>query len=196
MFTSPIIIVGVQRSGTSFVAETLIKNFGVRFGYESFHTHPRLGLTYEDTRLVGLNQQYTHDEISEVEYRRGMKCFFKQMVGGKGLWGFKDPRLLLGLKWVVDYFYPDCTIIRTYRPIELIAKSLIEKANWPNTIETKWIIGEQLKIIDDALSDKKCISVEYSNKRMSELELLTILTGGRNLKPLIQKEIEALSGRQ
>jgi hypothetical protein len=105
---SPVIVVGVPRSGTTFVVECLMKHYGVRMCLNGYTTENDYILddseTYEDSTVVNLNMNLMDGILTMDEYKTEMIKFFDAMQEKKGPWGFKDPRLLAGLKWVIEYF--------------------------------------------------------------------------------------------
>jgi len=132
MMKSPIIVIGSPRSGTSFVARCLVERYGVRMAFQDYRSLKSLPdyQTYEDEYVVNLNAGLGKEKLSFRQYKKQMKWWFRKMDKKSGLWGFKDPRLFKGLRWIIEYHKGDLTIVRTIRRAELVIKSTMKNLGW------------------------------------------------------------------
>lgn len=129
---------------------------------------------FEDKMVVDLNRKLTWSMITLNQYKKEMIKFFEGMKKFKR-WGFKDPRMILGLPWIVEYLKP--TVIRTYRDREMVVASLIQNLNWDRALAEMTHDG-QTKLLDDYLKDIDVIEVHYGDRRMTKSELISILKMG------------------
>ena len=84
MLKSPVIVVGLPRTGTTFVARCLRDRYNVRMCLTG-HVKPiEDGIKHEDTIedkvIVGMNEKLFHKEISKNKYRSYMKEYFREMA--------------------------------------------------------------------------------------------------------------------
>lgn len=151
-FTSPVIVIGMHRSGTTLVAEWL-NRMGVFMGSTRDHngesipflaTNQKL-LNNEDSDWKNPKTIVSVPELSALEYyaihfssdsKSKLKLFFK----GPRLWGFKDPRNTFTLSAWISVF-PNATIIHVIRDGAEVAKSLAAR---------NLTVGE---VHDDSLND-------------------------------------------
>jgi hypothetical protein len=175
---SPVIVVGVPRSGTTFVVECLMKHYGVRMCLNGYTTENDYILddseTYEDSTVVNLNMNLMDGILTMDEYKTEMIKFFDAMQEKKGPWGFKDPRLLAGLKWVIEYFEGKVIVIRTERDSELVIQSMCKVLGWPSYQAIKRF-NERNQIIESALRYKNLniLHCKFGKKRRTEEEFCT-----------------------
>lgn len=84
---------------------------------------------YEDSRLVQANMLFAQGTIPISAWTRRFKRFIRAMEKLNRPWGFKDPRIIPLLSYVLSFFRSP-TIIRCHRPKEMVVKSYIEKLKW------------------------------------------------------------------
>lgn len=136
LLQSPVIVIGTPRSGTSIVAKWLMDNYNICMdldGYTDVNEKCNgLKNTYEDKIVTGCNSKLNLGKMSLDQYKERMTRYFRDMESkaNGGPWGFKDPRLLLGLRWIIEHFDGNLTLIRTKRRAKLVMDSLIKKANF------------------------------------------------------------------
>ncbi len=192
---SPIIVVGVPRSGTSFVVECLMKQFGVRMCLNGFTTENDYILddkeAYEDADVVSLNIKLMNGKLKMDEYKTQMIQFFNSMQEKEGPWGFKDPRLLLGLRWVIEYFDGDITVIRTERDSQLVIQSMCKVFGWPE-LEAIKRFNERNQIIESSLRYKNLniLHCKFGVKRRTEEEFYATFKKALTMKQ--EREAQSL----
>jgi hypothetical protein len=170
---SPVIVVGVPRSGTSFVVECLMKHYGVRMSLNGFTTENDYILddneTYEDATVVDLNIKLSDGRLHMKQYKKLMKRFFTSMQKKGEPWGFKDPRLLQGLRWVIEHFDGNLTIIRTDRDPQLVIQSMVRVLGWPEYMAVKRF-NERNQTIEWSLRYKNLnvLHCRFADKRRTE----------------------------
>lgn len=192
---SPVVVVGVPRSGTSFVVECLMKHYDVRMCLNGFTTENDYILddneTYEDATVVNLNLKLSDGKIKMKKYKMQMAQFFTSMQKKEGTWGFKDPRLLRGLRWVVEYFDGNLTVIRTQRDPQLVIQSMCRVLGWPEFQAVKRF-NERNQIIESALRYKNLnvLHCKFGEKRRTEEEFCTTFEKALAMKQ--EREAESL----
>jgi hypothetical protein len=192
---SPVIVVGVPRSGTSFVVECLMKHYGVRMCLNGFTTENDYILddreTYEDADVVSLNMKLADGILTMDEYKTEMIQFFNSMQEKKGPWGFKDPRLLSGLKWVIEHFDGNVTVIRTERDSELVIQSMCKVLGWPE-FEAIKRFNERNQIIKSSLRYKNLniLHCKFGVKRRTEEEFCATFEKALTMKQ--EREAQSL----
>ena len=192
---SPVIVVGVPRSGTSFVVECLMKYYGVRMCLNGFTTENDYILddneTYEDATVVSLNLKLMDGVLTFDEYKTEMIKFFNAMEEKEGPWGFKDPRLLRGLRWVIEHFDGNLTVIRTQRDSQLVIQSMCKVLGWPE-FEAIKRFNERNQIIEGSLRYKQLniLHCKFGVKRRTTEEFCT--TFEKSLAVKQEREAESL----
>lgn len=161
----PIIaIVGAPRSGTSFTARILRDKFGYIMASEYANNDD---YKCEDDFIVGLNRKLSFGVMSADNYQKEFANYITKMSAHRK-WGFKDPRMILGLPWLQKHLNDDLIIIRTYRTKELVIKSMVKNLRWDAEFAS-FAIDQQDKLLDGYL--QKFISIKYSEKHTPENEL-------------------------
>jgi len=170
MLVSPIIVVGLPRSGTSFVSKCLSEHFGVRMCYRKYVND----ICYEDADIVDLNRRLAFEGISKQQWKKKARKIFTAQKQKGGLWGWKDPRLITMLPWVISHFRNNVTIIRTHRDKELVVKSMVEKLGFAKDL-AEFTFDGQNKLLDNALKDKHVIEINYGRNILREEVLVSII---------------------
>ncbi len=178
MIKSPVIVVGVPRSGTSFVTECLMKHYGVRMCLHGFTLENDYILddreTFEDATVVDLNIKLLDGVLDMEQYKEQMIQFFDSMQAQEGPWGFKDPRLIAGLRWVIEYFDGKLTVIRTDRDPQMTLRSMVDVLGWPE-MEAIKRFNERNQQIEAALRYKNLnvLHCRFGTQRRTEGEFCT-----------------------
>jgi len=187
--------VGLPRSGTSFVVECLMKKYGVTMCLNGFTTENDYILddreTYEDSTVVDLSLKLTDGILTMDQYKTEMIKFFDAMQEKEGPWGFKDPRLLTGLKWVIEYFDGKVTVIRTQRDSELVIQSMCKVLGWPSFQAIKRF-NERNQMIESALRYKNLniLHCKFGKKQRTEQEFCA--TFEKSLVMKQEREVQSL----
>lgn len=134
-FTSPVIVIGMHRSGTTLIAEWLNK-MGIFMGAMRDHNGESIPFLSTNQKLLAANgadwkspkSVVSVPSISAAEFYALHMASpslnkFKLMVKGPRLWGFKDPRNTFTLSSWLSVF-PNATIIHVIRDGGEVAKSL------------------------------------------------------------------------
>lgn len=123
-----VIVLGTHRTGTSAIAGVLHK-LGVNMGDDMYMEHPSNPAGhYEDKAFLYLNDEAIGNwrnprlEMPEGYLNRYIKIIHHKHTS-YNLWGAKDPRFCITLRWI--YLYIDnLTIISTHRDLKESARSL------------------------------------------------------------------------
>ena len=135
MNLNPIIVIGLPRSGTSVVARLLQENLNIMMDEgpirkDSLNPYGY----YEDHKLVGINSRMLNrwkaNDKNSKNVDRLWAIEFTAWIVSRSMkykkWGFKDPRLVGFLPWVVQYFN-NATWIVCDRKERQIIKSQVTK---------------------------------------------------------------------
>lgn len=144
---TPLIILGMHRSGTSCLAGTL-EQAGVYLGKVSEYNEYNKKGNRENTRTMQLNEQIlSYNEASwdmppaTLKWNKSHEDLGKEIIADFEIschsqyWGFKDPRVLLTLPFWIKLL-PQAKYIGTYRKPLSVAQSLNNRASFSIDINT------------------------------------------------------------
>lgn len=129
-FVKPIIIIGMHRSGTSFLSKTLHEN-GIFMGHKQSENHEAHYFQHRNIALLRANgHTWARPAIplKTDHIKHSNKEFLKKYIGRSQLrnlyqtwatgtlsaWGWKDPRNTFTLRYWLQFF-PDAKVIHIYR---------------------------------------------------------------------------------
>jgi len=176
---NPIIVIGSPRSGTSVVARLLQESCGVMMdeGPIKKDDHNPNGY-YEDSKVVSVNKiaidrwQQGKNHVAKVDpvwaINFGKWVGYRVSKYGFLNWGFKDPRCVGFLSWVLQFFN-NPTLIYCTRKDEQIIKSQVKKLGMPFDAVVDGIHAYR-KIITEQLQNRKYHTIDLS-KYIPENEL-------------------------
>lgn len=175
MFISPVIVVGLPRSGTSFVSKCLVDHFGVRMqlaGYAKPGEEKLKGqITYEDRIIVKLNNYLFANKITEKRYEKELTRYFELMREKSILWGFKDPRIWVKLGWIIKHLHGQLTIIRTKRDNQLVVNSHIKNLGY-SLPQSMFIISSFEKEVNKILENVNHHIFNFGNSVVTENDFI------------------------
>jgi len=156
----PIIVIGIPRSGTTNVARLLHNHFGVFMGHKFWNPgFAGPDGTYEDLRLMEMNQLFDLGLIKIEPWKRRFRRFVKSRQKLQKPWGFKDPRLIHVLPVALSFFeHP--LIIRCERHKEYVMHSQTTKLGWKREDAEAFYDNAQ-KIMDHVLGGQNYLLVHY-----------------------------------
>lgn len=189
---SPVVILGMHRSGTSAVAN-ILHTIGISMG-QTFIDSDQFNPNgyYEDDEFVWLNKGilensggtwYTPPSISDIQ--EGGQKFEdailkvvkkKRKLSPNRQWGWKDPRNCLTC-WSYAHAVPDARFIVVVRTLKNIKKSLNEthghKANWDDVVERYYASVTQFLEIRDNPAINICFETlvyeQYAKAAVQEI---------------------------
>jgi len=173
----PIIVVGPPRSGTSVTAKVLSEHLGVKMGNVFLNLGEKINQrSYEDMDVVDASTGYSKNQDAEV-WKVSMSKFFDKMQQGNCPWGFKDPRVAFGMKWIIGHFNGRVSVIRCHRSEALVVKSMMEK------LEMKRVVAKHLfdgtnKMLDECLAGVPTISLSFNGQIVDEEVLAETISDG------------------
>ncbi len=173
MLSSPVIIVGPPRSGTSAVARVLFES-GIHMGSE-FPKVDRRNPNgfYEDVSFIKATESFGKGEMNWLDYREFLEKYIQDRNKLGKPWGLKEPRLSTPILGLLFAYIPDPTIIRCYREKEATVKSMIENLGWDKkTAVFAYEYGNFC--LDNLLIGKKVICLNMDNKK-SDDEILNAI---------------------
>jgi hypothetical protein len=172
-----IVVLGIPRSGTSCVARVL-HNLGVDMGngYLQAGNESNARGYFEDLRWQAINKMITgeHYNLDDNPTEQAMVRYLNLAIecDRKGLWGMKDPRLCLTLKYV-RRFLPEYGIVVVRRNNKSAIGSLVRhstinydgryKLSWEQAqaIQQKWEAAMFDRLAEDAGIPTKAIGYEH-----------------------------------
>lgn len=169
--TSPVVVVGMHRSGTSLVG-SLLSNLGIDMGDTAASDLHNVSGYYEDLALLKINEKILgnmgatwSNPPSEAAIEKEMdqiREIYREFVEHhEGRWGVKDPRLSLFIKPFLDVV-ENPKVIFCRRPVDQVAKSLRERDLVPEEA-TVQLRTRYNKAIEKVLSGYDHLIVEYDN---------------------------------
>ena len=167
--TSPIIVIGPPRSGTSTVARILSMYFGVKMGTSFAKPDERNpGGFWEDIDLIKTNNAFWKGDINFEQWTIRFLDFIEKMQNLNVPWGFKEPRICAYFGLVLGFFN-NPTIIRCKRLKKLVALSHEKALNRKK--EEKISIDRDEIILDRILKYWPHILIEF-NKQLSDKDVI------------------------
>jgi hypothetical protein len=180
-----IVVLGIPRSGTSAAAGVL-HNMGVDMG--SGHLQPGNQFNekgyYEDLRWQALNKKVTgsrydlKDDISDEVRQEYERLAIKYSV--KPLWGMKDPRLCVTLKYILPYLW-EVKIVTVLRPLEQSVASLVNHSTKEYGGKYKMSTDSALKLLvawydklQQTLDTVKCPTLYLQYRDLVQIPEITI----------------------
>jgi hypothetical protein len=139
MTSSPVIILGMHRSGTSALTGSL-EQAGLVLGEVDTASPDNRKGNRESRRLMALHDDLLernggswHTPPERVQWapvHRAMRDCYGDLFRERTHWGFKDPRTLLVLTGWLDAF-PDATLVGVFRDPLSVARSLHDRNGIP-----------------------------------------------------------------
>ena len=173
---SPVIVVGIPRSGTSNVTRILC-DMGYYMGLEYAPSDWRNpdGF-FEDINIVNLNEAFVADRLGYMEWRSKICSYFKQMMDASPTdkWGFKDTRLLYGaMMGSMLEIFESPTFVLCKRDPELVKKSLMKCFGY-SQFDTEGFHRNRTISIERLEKYINPIVIDYKDKYLAEGEILDV----------------------
>lgn len=178
-----IIVLGIPRSGTSCLAGVLHK-LGVNMGsgYLQQGNQSNQSGYFEDLRWQRLNKQITGERYSLLDHPNYQTLNgYKELAttcNKNPLWGMKDPRLCVTLKYIAPYL-EDCRIVAIIRSIKASARSLAEHSRVNYGGAYRMSIGEA-EAIQRAWSDHMIRTLDEFDGPIQLVEYIDLINNTKH----------------
>jgi len=177
--SSPVLVVGPGRSGTTVTARLLHERLGVHMG-SRFRPDPQGKSHYEDLAFKDLNDHFLSNRLNFNEWLGGVQRLVFERIEMDKPWGFKDPRAsyLVGLYLM---FFDDPKFIRCRRRHDKILESMLRNYEWTKD-QAENIIQERELALDRFLKGREVLELnfdEFIPEEDLEEKLKIFLNGGR-----------------
>lgn len=147
MIPSPVIVLGIGRSGTSAIARILHERLRVSMGPpEELETEPTAACpegSYEHRAIRQANIDRGRGLLDPAGWICRVRRLTEPPWGGGGPWGFKDPRASLYARDLTELF-PFAVFILALRPLADIERSwrrvlpVVSRADVRREIDRRW----------------------------------------------------------
>lgn len=153
-------MVGTGRSGTSEIARICEELLGLDMGGPGEQTETNPDGRYERAEVVALDRQLIGGEISEGEWRDGMREIAASL---EGPWGLKHPANCKFLRLHYQIWY-DAPTIWAYRDTEATAESF-SRAYGRDVESCRNTVRRRRRALDQTLATKNPLIIDMTERR-------------------------------
>lgn len=158
--SSPTIVVGPGRSGTTFVASILHERLGIHMG-SRFRNDPQGKSYYEDLDFRNLNRHFLDNNLNFSEWLAGAQRLIEMRDRAHLKWGFKDPRAsyIMGMYLM---FFDEPKFVRCVRNHDDVAGSMMKNYDWPLDKALN-IVRERSLALDRFLKGREVLELTFDS---------------------------------